>query len=156
MTERKLAAIRALAERPGTPAEGQVARDILKRLTVKGQNIADAVEDLDDWLPDHARSMRLRYSNPFARERIKVEIRQHFPKGMRVYYNYWAYPDNCAGTVTGYPVDSACWAWIRIKFDHLKQARRVPIFTSEGWHLSAEPIESNAVRDRLKHKAVDL
>jgi hypothetical protein len=31
MTERKLQAIRALAERPGTPAEGEVARAMLAR-----------------------------------------------------------------------------------------------------------------------------
>lgn len=31
MTRRKLEALRALAERPGTPAEGAVAREMLKR-----------------------------------------------------------------------------------------------------------------------------
>lgn len=37
MNSRKLAALRALAERPGTEAEGAVAREMLKRMEAKGR-----------------------------------------------------------------------------------------------------------------------
>lgn len=40
MTDRKLEALRALAERPGTPAEGEVARAMLARYEkIAGRNV---------------------------------------------------------------------------------------------------------------------
>jgi hypothetical protein len=59
-------------------------------------------------------------------------------RGARVFYNRWAYEANCPGRVVGYSYD---WSWVRIKFDHLKTSRAVPIYQSGKWHLSTEPLD---------------
>jgi len=76
---------------------------------------------------------------------------KNFPKGTRVYYNYWGYKNNTPGTVVGMPRhlpygtyrhDRAHnWECIRIKFDHLKNPRNVPIYSHKGCHLSEEPLD---------------
>lgn len=75
---------------------------------------------------------------------IQAEIRSRFKKGDRVLYNYWAYERDSPATVVGYCERgkpdgySYPWAWIRLKFDYLKQARNVPIHSAEGWHLKKQ------------------
>lgn len=71
---------------------------------------------------------------------IQTEIRTTFKKGDRVVYNYHAYPVDCPGKVASYvplkPENGTYpWAWISVKFDHLKGARQIPIVSAEGWHL---------------------
>lgn len=52
MTARKLQALRNLAERPGTPAEGELAREILARLEAKQSPPEDPLELLDAVIRD--------------------------------------------------------------------------------------------------------
>lgn len=78
---------------------------------------------------------------------IQLEIQARFTKGDRVFYNYWAYPANCPGKVVAYAKiaperGNHPWAWISVRFDHLKNARKIPIYTTRGWHLSHEPVDS--------------
>lgn len=157
MKQRRLAALRALAERPGTPAEGAVAREMLAREEAKRieQYPADQQEkwrlfaeylrtgDLDIfqravsmpiYCPCGAEKRGGACTEPVRHGDIEREIRRRFPRGSRVYYNGWPYPKDCPGTVVGY----ATWNWIRLKFDHLKTVRRCPIYKN-GWYLSTEP-----------------
>lgn len=81
----------------------------------------------------------------FRHLEIQTEIRAKFAKGDRIFYNRWAYSLNCVGTVMGYvklqPENGDFpWAWLRVKFEHLKQARNIPIYSAKGWHLSKEPV----------------
>ena len=72
---------------------------------------------------------------------INIEIRNRFAKGDRVLYNYHAYPPDCPGRVSAHvklkPENGTYpWAWISVKFDHLKGARQIPIIGENGeWCL---------------------
>lgn len=161
MNQRKLEALRALAERPGTPAEGRLAKEILARLEGHAEVTEEGEKTSWYWFErflkthsndDLLKGVRapsicecgakvprgLRCANLVGHQRIAAQIRALFPRGVRVYYNYWAYPSNCPGTVSGY---SHYWNWIRIKFDHLKNKRSIPIYSPAGWHLSMDPVE---------------
>lgn len=187
MNARKLQALRNLAERPGTEAEGKLAREILERW--EKNSFADEPEDEQDMWSVFAAHQRgdistddflasIRRDN-LRRERqhppvewhcacgnilrvgekccddlrhlsIQMEIRVRFKKGDRVFYNHHCYPVNCPGFVLGYlrpkiTVDSHPWAWINVKFDHLKSPRQVPIYSAKGWHLSKEPIDPDVL-----------
>jgi hypothetical protein len=158
MNRRRIEALRNLAERPGTPAEGALAREILERhegkQSQRSQNDAfcDYLRSGERSDLDHAcYTSTCRCGNVYPRKNdresdcpmtdrhalILAEKLKRFPRGTRVYYNYWAYGENCLGTVTGPSKD---WAWLRIKFDNLKQARKCPIYSEFGWHLSIEPL----------------
>jgi hypothetical protein len=157
---RRIEALRALAERPGTEAEGRVAREMLKRAEAKHAQ-RDPMEAFRDYL--HTGSMDdlgdaigrsvcdcgtsrpafTNCQNTAEHERIAAEIRQRFPRGTRVFYNQWAYGANYPGRVTGY---SREWNWARVKFDNLKNIRSVPIYSANGWHLSAEPLDTETRR----------
>jgi len=76
---------------------------------------------------------------------VQTEIRSRFKRGDRAYYNYWAYPENCPCEVQAFVKlqrDNGTfpWAWISVKFDHLKNTRQIPILSAKGWHLSKEPL----------------
>jgi hypothetical protein len=165
----KIAALRALAERPGTDAEGQVARAMLEKLNAKRTSIDDdqmaplrgyLSDDID--LDEFLRSTRQgpvmwtcacgakiivgqKCGRRWRHLEIQTEIRAKFKKGDRVYYNRWAYPPNCPAIVAAYvdigkPENGTFpWAWISLRFDHLNGARQVPIFSEKGWHLSHSP-----------------
>lgn len=175
MNQRTLEALRNLAERPGTEAEGKLAREILARFD--GGAITDApadeqdawatfrdylrrdasIDDLIDVLRRQGRTQTYKPpelwvscecggdSRPWntkcphldRQEAIRVDAKKYFPKGTRVYYNKWAYPRNCAGVSTGHQSE---WGWLRVKFDHLKSARDIPIYTAAGWHLTTDPV----------------
>lgn len=102
--------LRRLAERPGTPSEGEVARKLLDKLmgglpAPKPFNVAD------------------------------------FPRGTLVYYNYWAYPINDPCVIVGKePKTIQGQVWLRMKFNHLKQPRRVPVTSEIGCHISKTPL----------------
>ena len=114
VAERRIEALQRLAERPGTEAEGELARSFLETL---------------------ARKHKVRVPERFVSEE---DLRRKFPKGAQVYYNMWCYEPNAPGIVTCYDKERG---WIRIKFDHLKSSRSVPIYTERGGcHLSTEPL----------------
>lgn len=121
MSSRKIAALRALVDRPGTAAEGAVARQMLERMEAK--------------TPCH-----LRPAPQHSIHATPEEIRRRFPRGARVFYNCWAYIANDPGRVTGYSRDPR---WVRVKFDNLKTIRSIPAYSNLGWHLSTEPLSAD-------------
>lgn len=140
MSARKIAALRALAERPGTEAEGAVAREKLAKLMAASPAPPTTIMD------SFADTIRSAVDRCVAREELRAEIQRRFKPGDLVYYNRWAYAANEAGIVKGYPkptTDNA--AWLRIKFDRLKTARNVPIFSEDGWHLSHTPLVASEI-----------
>lgn len=156
ISERALEALRAIAERPGTPAEGDLARALLARHGATTEADWPAylnaipeherarwgafrdflktgkMEDLDratKWRTCPCGRENPRESacqNEAEHESIRGRIQQMFPRGQRVFYNRWAYTPNCPGNVVGYSKTS--WNWIRIQFDHLKSPRSVPVY----------------------------
>jgi hypothetical protein len=129
MSDRRLQALRALAERPGTEAEGILAREILARL--QSQEPVDEYTPYRRWLrkeisleeflmamkhppltPEEqavvdaeaqfAELQRKREEERIHHATIQAEIRTRFKKGDRVYYNKWAYFVNDPGSVSGY------------------------------------------------------
>lgn len=164
-TRRKIEALRNLAERPGTEAEGILAREMLARWESKKSIPVDALDKFSDFLrtghiDDLAKAVGYKTcdcgnchpaftSCPKTQlhQQIDSEKRILFPRGSRVFYNRWAYRKNCPGTITGYSID---WSWMRIKFDHLKNSRAVQIYSQKGWHLSTKPIEDPLVQAGLR------
>lgn len=168
MTTRRLEALRALAERPGTEAEGILAREILDRL--EGEQTHRAEEQYRRWLrrdislDELLRAMKpqpltpeeldaLHFASRQAEEArlrvdhaaIQAEIRRRFKKGDRIFYNKWAYSKNEPGVVTGYVRPKAengthPWAWLSCRFDRHLWPRQIPVWSERGWHLSLEPL----------------
>lgn len=152
-SQRKIAALRALAERPGTEAEGEAAKAALKRLGVSANP--------DQW--DAFRShLRTGLMDDLSRavgqktcpcgnkhpaftqcpltdfhDRIRQEMLQKFPRGTRAYYNEWAYADNEPCTVTGYSAD---WNRVRVKFDNRKTISSVAFYNDGRWLLTSDPL----------------
>lgn len=196
--QRTIAALRALAERPGTPAEGAVAREMLERLERKSPNGRHPKDEQDIWaaFERHCRGecttdefivamakwtrrrdympvptewtcacgrlngIGYKCMNMGGHERMRESLRIRFTKGQRVYYNYWAYPDNCPAVVAGWPRQAPengthPWGWIILKFDHLKNNRSVPILSNKGCHLSAHPLTVEE-RDKLYDEEIVL
>jgi hypothetical protein len=163
VSRRRLEALRALAGRPGTEAEGKLARELLEK--AETQRSADPESCFADFLrtgsmDDLAAAVGTKTCDCGARypaftfcpntarhTEIDLEKRTRFPRGTRVYYNRWAYTANCPGVVTGPGKD---WSWIRVKFDHLKNSRAIPIYSELGWHLSTEPLERGVQRAGLR------
>lgn len=115
MRDRKktIESLRRLAERPGTPEEGDTAAALLGRL------IANEPP-------------------PFSMPQFSASA---FPKGTRIFYNYWAYKANAPGTIFGRnPKTVNGEVWLTVKFDHLKNPRSVPVTSNKGCHLSTEPL----------------
>lgn len=165
---RRIAALRALAERPGTPAEGEVAREKLARIESKQTRPVNASELFgffasylrNGCMEDLQKAVNNSVCNicgkvfprglacPNQSEHFKAhsEMYKIFPRGERVYYNYWAYPANCPAVVAGYSADLG---WIRLKFDHLKNTRSVPIYDDGELRLFTSPVDSDAA-DRMR------
>lgn len=118
-------ALRRLAERPGTPEEGDTARLFLEKLSGKKRA----------WIPHPL--------NPAM-----------FPPGTRIYYCYWCY-ENDAGTVRAKPAKmiEGQW-WMLIKFDRLKTPRWVPVTSKLGCHVALEPFEGFE-KETLYHRDVE-
>lgn len=167
----KIEALKRLAERPGTPHEGEVAREMLKRLQSAAVDI-DETEDSENALSQYLK--REISIDEFIRRckvtrcpcgsihdvggkcgnwqrhlEIQTEIRAKFQRGDRIVYNYWAYPKDCPGKVAAYvklkPENGTYpWGWLSIKFDHLKSARQVPVWDKDGLcikHAVTEMVE---------------
>jgi hypothetical protein len=181
---RKLEALRNLAERPGTEAEGIVAREMLAKLDRCEPPSPDPDDERGIWyaFEQHCggkattaefidalrRYEQRRRSNPpthwtcacgrrvaigvkcrdtVAHDIIQADIRGRFKKDDLVFYNKWAYPLNCPGHIAAYIKQTSKpdggnypWAWISIRFDHLKSARQVPVMSDKGCHLSHIPL----------------
>jgi hypothetical protein len=104
--------LRRLAERPGTKAEGEVAKRMLKRMA------GDV---------------------PTPKKFSAAE----FSRGTAVFYNYWAYPQNDPCVIVGKePKIIAGETWVRMRFTHLKQPRRVPVTSAKGCHISKTPLST--------------
>jgi len=190
MTNRKLQALRNLAERPGTEAEGALAREILERHETKDGFLDKPEDEREAWMSfsDFLRSnisteeyleklrrwnerqrrepipetwtcpcrvvvaVGLNCTNSMGHLTIQQAIRERFNPGDRVFYNYHAYPPNCLAVVKSYVSlrqenGTYPWAWIRLKFDHLKSTRAVPIYSVTGWHLTHEPTSAEMITE---------
>lgn len=161
--ERTIEALRSLAARPGTEHEGIVAREMLRRLEATRtpeDKLFDQfraflrtglMEDLEAAVGKkftltcacgfHVRLGEKCLNLCGAHELIQQEIQNRFKRGDRVFYNRWAYPLNCPATVLRYVVPKPengnyPWAWVTVKFDHLKSSRQIPVKSGKGWHLS--------------------
>lgn len=157
MTHRKRQALRNLAERPGTEAEGEVARAMLAKLdkapTTEEEYIdrfrdflkTGSMDDLADAVGPRTCDCGTKYqtfstcTNHALHERMRAQAPVLFPKGTRIYYNCWAYPANDPGTVVGYCKKPDMWGWIRVKFDRLKNPLAVPIWHDGALRISTEP-----------------
>lgn len=162
MNNRKLQALRNLAERPGTESEGKLAREILDRLERKlPEDDSEATRWF--WFEKYLRTRDMsdlekacsfpnycdcgasyrtpKCENLTLHSKIRSQTVELFPKGTRIYYNRWAYEPNSPGIVMGYPRDAErLWNWMRIKFYSLKSARNVPVYSRSGYHVSIEPV----------------
>lgn len=160
-----LEALRRLAERPGTEHEGNVAREMLRKLEAK---LADEPEDesplirylrtndMDGFLSAIRRTggrWKVRCScgaehnndetcrDVIRHEAIRMDIRVKFPLDSIVYYNYHAYEMNAYAMVAGYPIPKlGNWGWIRLKLAGLQSVRAVPIYSPLGYHISLKPV----------------
>lgn len=102
--------LRRLAERPGTKAEGETARALLEKMN-------------GIFVP------------------IKPFIASEWPRKTKVYYNCWCYPINDLCEIVGKEAKAADGRmWLRMRFDHLKQPRWVPVTSEKGLHISKTPI----------------
>ena len=103
--------LRRLAERPGTKAEGETARKLLEKM-----------------LGNHPQPKQFNAAE--------------FPRGTAVFYNYWAYPQNDPCVIVGKePKIIHGRVWLRMRFTHLKEPRRVPVTSQKGCHISKTPLE---------------
>lgn len=61
---------------------------------------------------------------------------EDWPRMTPIFYSYWCYK-NARGVIAGkaFKMIQGQW-WIRIKFDHLKTVRIVPVTSSIGCHIS--------------------
>lgn len=118
-----IASLRRLAERPGSPNEGEIARRLLEQLGAK------------TWVP-----------RPFEPKM--------FPPGTAVFYCYWCYRNDRGVVRTKPPKMIRGQWWMLIKFDHLKQARWVPVTSDLGCHLSLTPFVGDEA-EILYHRDLD-
>jgi hypothetical protein len=168
---RRLEALRNLAERPGTEHEGIVARAMLKRAEAKAPDLArDYLENVrafgrgditfSEYLNRTQQTSPAMWScpcgdtiymngkclNQFRHLEIQTRIRAVFSRGDRVFYNFHAYPRNCPGKIAAHvklQQDNGTypWAWVSVKFDHLKSARQIPVLNEKGeWCLTKEAL----------------
>lgn len=150
MNDRTLDALRSLAERPGTEQEGIVAREKLAALEAKrvGQESANRPLHFYESIPTHFTCpcgmivpCGSECGSKVRHDSIRKAMRVLFPKGARIYYNYWSGSVNTVGIVVDYPRPTSYnWGWIRIQFEHLKSVRNVPVFSGKGWYISTMPL----------------
>lgn len=76
-----------------------------------------------------------------------------FPRGTRIYYCYWCYR-NTPGVTVSAPEWRRGQQWMRIRFDHLKQPRWVPVTSELGCHIAETPF-SGHVEETLYRGDID-
>jgi hypothetical protein len=82
----------------------------------------------------------------------KPFVQSDFPRGTAVFYNRWAYPQNDPCIVVGKQAKIIQGeTWVRMRFTHLKQPRRVPVTSAKGCHISKTPL-SPADAEYLYHE----
>lgn len=176
-SQRKIDALRALAERPGTPEEGILARVFLGRLEAAGVNhegeqdiwtaleaqcrgamsTSDLTETLMRWVrarnaqrPTHwfcqcgnSIPIQQKCQDTDRHEGIRIQIKERFKKGDRVFYNQQSYvygEGNAPATVTGFVRPKPDnWAYLRIKMDQHKNSQAAPVYSEKGWLLTHIP-----------------
>lgn len=110
--------LKRLAERPGTPAEGETAQRLLEKM-------GGAVRQ---------------FPTP------RMFSLSEFPRGARVFYCYWAY-NNMPGTIAcDGPNVIEGYVWMKIKLDYLKTPRWVPVTSRLGCHLSRDSFEGEEAK----------
>jgi hypothetical protein len=111
--------LRRLAERPGTPAEGETAHRLLEQMLEQ---------------------MGAKSSPPIP---PRIFSLGQFPRGTQVYYCYWCY-DNARGVIDcNGPKVLDSQIRMRIKFDRLKQPRWVPVTSKHGCHIALAPFRGD-------------
>lgn len=143
-----------MAERAGTQAERDLAKDRLAKLEPHSFGIYYVYPGLAEEfrLPSHVQC-RCGEFYPFGKRcqdaakhrEFHERLKQEFPKGTRVYYNRWGYGLNSPATVVHHcalthAAGGEMWGWIRLQFDHLQNRRTVPAYGVRGLHLSKEPL----------------
>jgi hypothetical protein len=137
VSARKLEALQNLADRPGTPHEGAVARAMLEKLT--GKPYTPTPQPAPRVHRPRAKKKAPAPVVPdYLKDPLKMafEVRSRFPLGTKVWYSAKGFPVNSPGTVIGFEraghrvmVD---FEWFPIK--------TVVACTDRGWHLSKKPI----------------
>lgn len=71
-----------------------------------------------------------------------------FPLLAEVWYAYWCYRNEHGYIASKKPKTINGKTWVRIKFDHIKQPRWVPVTSSEcGCHISRTPFSAEEAED---------
>ena len=152
ISNRKIGALRNLAERPGTTAEGIAARLALTRLnvskiqyeTLRRYDIRWQVNEYCTCPCGTVYHCGEKCTDFGRHVNIMCDLRARFPRGTEVFYSKWCYAPNLRGRVTGFPMKpfDGDWHWIRVKFDHLKSAISIPTRSAKGGHLFTAPVTS--------------
>lgn len=168
VSSRKLQALQNLAERPGTEAEGRVARAMLEKLTGRPYSQreraqSDPFERFDKLWEDLKQKcstppprprkapaakkkakLPLWYTDPLKRAQ---KVRERFPIGSVIYYNARGWPINTGGEVLGYER-----AGFRVRVEFFSGVQLVHACSDLGWHLSLNPVSPKQAA-KLQKKA---
>lgn len=146
-SQRTLDAILRLAERPGTEAEGIVAREMLRRLSVepdrpKPRSLEDILRGAEETPMTREELAFIRHSEE-VRIRMEASVRYEamirgLKKGDRIYFNQVRYPKNDPGTVCG-PTDGSLT--VRVRLDRNMWPTRIHAYQGGGKCLSLEPLD---------------
>ncbi len=148
---RKLQALQNLAERPGTEAEGRVARAMLEKLTGRPytpQRPAPPPPFSIPYRPKKAPAAKRTvvlpkwYTDPLKRAE---KVRQRFPIGSVIYYNARGWPDNTSGYILGHER-----AGFRVRVEFSSGIKLVHACSDLGWHLSHNPASPKQARKLQK------
>lgn len=112
--------LRAMAERPGTPNEGEIARMLLERFGVK------------EWVP-----------LPFVPSKFPRGAVVWY-----CYWSYRNERGVIACDAPKW-IQGQHSMWMRIKFDRLKQPRWVPVTSPLGCHIDTEPLREEETLYRM-------
>ncbi len=152
-SQRTLDALRRLADRPGTEAEGILARETLRRLSVDPDRpLPRSLEDIlraaeTPMTPEEQAAIRIMEEQRLAasaRAAREAEIRIYermvrgLKKGDRVYFNRVRYPKNDPGVVSK-PADA--YLNVQIKLDRNIWPTRVNAYFGGVRCLSVDPLD---------------
>lgn len=138
VSNRKLQALINLAERPGTPAEGEVARAMLAKLGHPYVPRPQAPPPRPAAKPRQRRAAPAPPKRPdLFNDPIKVAqiIRFRFPLGSRVFFNAKGYPMNHPGMVCHY---ERAGTRLKVWFDDAPTATWIHAISDWGWHLTTK------------------
>ncbi len=136
---RKIQALQNLAERPGTEAEGRVARAMLEKLTGRAYIPPRPAPAPPKRKPRVPREKAVPKVPEYFADKLKLamKVRERFPLGATVYYNAFGHDPNHMGTVTGYePSGFRVVVW----FADFGKSALVYACSDRGWHLTLKPM----------------